>query len=466
MRAARVRRPHLYYLRHMSQPPFPFGFGTNAGDGDNGKNFDMNNIGAMFTQFGQMLQQVQSEGPLPWTTVMQVARAGLGSDPVVSDAERRAVQTAMELADTWLDPVVTFPVTDSSVQVWSRTEWIVATAEVWRLIVTPIAVTMSERMSENMSNLLPESGDMQSLQDQLPDQLKEMLPGGITPDMMSMLAPMLSMVGQLGATAFAYQLGQALAALAQEVVSSTDVGIPLAAAGTRALIPRNISEFADGLGVDRRDITLFLALRESAHQRLFDHVPWLRPRLLGAVEEYARYMDINMNSLGAQFSGIDMTNPEALQEIMASGVLEPEDTAEQRSAIARLETLLALIEGWVDDSVTEAVGDRLATLPQLRETMGRRRATGGPAELTFSTLVGMQLRPRLFREAHTVFAAIRSRKGIEGRDALWAHPDLLPTAEDLEDPLGFVQSSSADFDMSELADFESEDPETRESPEN
>lgn len=445
----------MYYRWNMSQPPFPFGFGSGDASGG-GNNFNMNNLGAMFTQFGQMLQQAQAEGPLPWSTVMQVARQGLGTDPVVSDAERRAVQAAMELADTWLDPVVTFPVTDSSVQVWSRTEWLVETADVWKLIVTPIAVTMSERMS----SMMPDSGDMESLHDQLPDQLKEMIPGGITPEMMSMLAPMLSMVNQLGATAFAYQLGQALAALAKEVVSSTDVGIPLATAGTRALIPRNISEFAEGLGVDPRDITLFFALRESAHQRLFDHVPWLRPRLLSAIEEYARYMDVNMNSLSEQFTGIDMTNPEAIQEIMASGVLEPEDTAEQRAAIARLETLLALIEGWVDDSVTEAVGDRLSSLPQLRETMGRRRATGGPAELTFSTLVGMQLRPRSFREAHTVFAAVRSRKGIEARDALWAHPDLLPTAEDLEDPLGFVEATTASFDMS---DFEPHDPDTRES---
>ncbi len=441
----------MYYRWNMSQPPFPFGFGSGDAEGG-GKNFDMSNLGAMFTQFGQMLQQAQSEGPLPWSTVMQVARQSLGVDPVVSDAERRAVQAAMELADTWLDPAVTFPVTDSSVYVWSRTEWLVETADVWKLIVTPIAVTMSERMS----SMMPGAEDLESLQSQLPDQFKDMLPGGITPDMMSMLAPMLSMVSQLGATAFAYQLGQALAALAKEVVSSTDVGIPLASAGTRALIPRNISEFAEGLGVDPRDITLYFALRESAHQRLFDHVPWLRPRLLSAVEEYARYMDVNINSLGEQFVGIDMTNPEALQEIMAAGVLEPEDTAEQRTAIARLETLLALIEGWVDDSVTEAVGDRLASLSQLRETMGRRRATGGPAELTFSTLVGMQLRPRLFREAHTVFAAVRSRKGIEARDALWAHPDLLPTAEDLEDPLGFVEASTASFDISDFESHESD----------
>jgi len=438
----------VYYRWVMSQFPFGFGAPGNSDDESNsgGQPFDMNNLGAMFTQFGNMLQQAQNEGPLPWTTVMQVARQGLGTDPSVSDSEKRAAQAAMELADTWLDAAVTFPASGSPVQVWSRTEWLVETGPVWQQAITPIAMTMSERMS----TMMPGAGDLEGLESQLPDQLKEMLPGGITPDMMSMLAPMMGMVTQLGATAFAYQLGQALSALSKEVLCSSDVGIPLAPQGVRALVPRNIEQFAQGLGIESRDIMVFFALRESAHQRLFDHVPWLRSRLMSAVEEYARYMDVNMNMLGEKFSGVDITNPEALQEIMASGVLEPEDTLEQRSAIARLETLLALIEGWVDDVVTEAVSGRLATLPQLRETMGRRRATGGPAELTFSTLVGMQLRPRSFREAHTVFAALRSRGGLTERDALWAHPDLLPNAEDLEDPLGFLDNDGDDVDISDI----------------
>jgi len=436
----------------MSQFPFGFGVPGNSDDENNlaGQPFDMNNLGAMFTQFGNMLQQAQNEGPLPWSTVMQVARQGLGTDPSVSDSEKRGAQAAMELADTWLDAAVTFPTSSTPVQVWSRTEWLVETGPVWQQAITPIAVTMSERMA----TMMPGAGDLEGLESQLPEQLKDMLPGGITPDMMSMLAPMLGMVTQLGATAFAYQLGQALSALSNEVVCSSDVGIPLAPHGVRALVPRNIEQFAEGLGIDSRDIMLYFALRESAHQRLFDHVPWLRSRLMSAVEEYARYMDVNMNMLGEKFSGVDMTNPEALQEIMASGVLEPEDTPEQRAAISRLETLLALIEGWVDDVVTEAVEGRLASLPQLRETMGRRRATGGPAELTFSTLVGMQLRPRSFREAHTVFAALRSRDGIAQRDALWAHPDLLPNAEDLQDPLGFLDSCGDDIDISDISDLD------------
>jgi len=127
--------------------------------------------------------------------------------------------------------------------------------------------------------------------------------------------------------------------------------------------------------------------------------------------------------------------------------MKPEDTAEQRAALARLETLLALVEGWVDDVVDSAIAERMTSAVQLRETMRRRRAAGGPAERTFATLVGMELRPRLLREAATLFAVVRAGRGVEERDALWAHPDLLPSPDDLADPLGFIEVSAQEFEL-------------------
>ncbi|HEX4399493.1 MAG TPA: zinc-dependent metalloprotease, partial [Trebonia sp.] len=47
-------------------------------------------------------------------------------------------------------------------------------------------------------------------------------------------------------------------------------------------------------------------------------------------------------------------------------------------------------------------------------------------------------------------------RGVDGRDALWAHPDLLPTAEDLEDPDAFVRGST-DLDISDLEGAAPED---------
>ena len=141
-------------------------------------------------------------------------------------------------------------------------------------------------------------------------------------------------------------------------------------------------------------------------------------------------------------SSIDPQDPAALQEALSSGVFAPEDTEEQRAALARLESLLALVEGWVDDVVAQSAGGRLPSADALRETVRRRRAIGGPAEKTFATLVGLELRPRRLREAAALWEQLRTERGVEGRDALWAHPDLLPTPDDLDDPAGFLARSA------------------------
>jgi hypothetical protein len=101
------------------------------------------------------------------------------------------------------------------------------------------------------------------------------------------------------------------------------------------------------------------------------------------------------------------------------------------------------VEGWVDAVVDAAASDKLPSAAALRETLRRRRASGGPAEQTFATLVGLQLRPRRLREAAALWAAVAGPAGTAGRDALWAHPDLLPSAEDLDDPEGFVARSTS-----------------------
>ena len=86
---------------------------------------------------------------------------------------------------------------------------------------------------------------------------------------------------------------------------------------------------------------------------------------------------------------------------------------------------------------------------KLQEAVRRRRAAGGPAEQTFASLVGLELRPRRLRDASTLWGSLRTRQGTEARDGVWMHPDLLPTAADLDDPLGFREDASAPDELSD-----------------
>jgi putative hydrolase len=383
-----------------------------------------------------------SGGPVNWDLARQgaISQLAAGHQPT-SEAERTAVAEALRLADLWLDQVTELPSGIERTAAWSRVEWVELTLPAWGELIDPLA----EKVVAAMTSALPEEAAMS-------------------------FGPIAGIMGRMGGLMFGAQVGQALGKLADEVVTSTDVGLPLAPAGTGVLVPQNVAEFAAGLDRPADEVRLFLALREAASQRLFAHVPWLRQQLQDSVHAYARGITIDREAIergineamsGAGGEGLDPSDPESIQRLLGSGVLEPEETPEQQMALRRLETLLALVEGWVDTVVADAATDRLPGHSALAETMRRRRASGGPAEQTFATLVGLQLRPRRLRDAATVWAAMGQRHGAADRDRLWAHPDLLPTSDDLDEPMDFVERHGMD---DELAALTADDAEKRQEP--
>ncbi|WP_091693508.1 zinc-dependent metalloprotease [Micrococcus terreus] len=372
-------------------------------------------MGQMMQQFQAMMQSSPEDGPVNWSLARQAARqASAGQDPSVGTFARREIEEALRLAELWLDGVTEIESPGILGVAWSRAEWVEATMDNWRAMTEPVAVAMAEAMSRALSEQLP---------DQVPEEMRGMLGG---------LGPMLQ---NMGGTVFGLQLGSAIGALSQEVLSGTDSMFPVA--GHRlAMVPVNIEEFGDGLQVPDDQIRIYLALREAARMRLFMRSSWLERDLRAAIEQYASGIHIDVAGIEEAARSVDPMNPESMQEALSGGMFIPEPTGPQKAALERLELTLALIEGWVDVVVTEAAKP-LESNAALRETINRRRASGGPAEHAFGTLVGLDLRPRRLREAATLWELIGREKGTEYRDAIWSDPSLQPTAEDLDDPSGY-----------------------------
>ncbi|MEA5453141.1 zinc-dependent metalloprotease [Sinomonas sp. JGH33] len=373
----------------------------------------------MFQQVQSMMMSSAGDGPVNWQLAHEHARrtAASTSDPSVTAVQNRGVDEALRLAELWLDNVTDFPSTGLIGRGWSRAEWIEATMGTWRRLTEPVANSVASALST-------------AITEQLPEEMKGML-GSAT-----------SMLENMGGAIFGMQLGAAIGALSGEVVSASDVGVPLVDL-EMALLPANVAKFGEGLGLPEGDVRLYLAVREAAHARLFMHVPWLRGHLLGAVEDYARGIHIDVSRIEEVAREVDPRNPESIQEALQGGVFMPERTPQQDAALAKLETALALVEGWVDELTAAATSGVLPSAPALREAVRRRRATGGPAEHAFASLVGLELRPRRLRDAAQLWASLTAERGIGGRDAIWRHPDLLPTAEDLDDPTGFSERRTA-----------------------
>lgn len=382
-------------------------------------------LDAMMNQLQRMIAAV-GEGGVNWDVAKDVARqvAHQNGDPSPSAAEASRATAALSVADLWLDAATDLPPAGGSRTAWSRAQWVEGTFEVLQRLTSPVGTSMTDALTDTIA----------AQGEQL------LVPGGQD-----------ALRGLAGAV-FGMQVGQASGTLAREVFGTSDTGLPLVTDASTALVVKNIEEFAEGLEAEADEVVHLIAVREAAHARLYAHVPWLRHHILGLVEEYARGISIDLERMEEAVRSIDVTDTAALQKALSTGVFALNVSPEQAGALERLETALALVEGWVEDVAGRAVAPHLAHAVPLREMLRRRRAAGGPAEHVFASLVGLQLRPRKLREAAALWGSLVIAGGAQQRDALWQHPDLLPSPEDLNDGAAFLarqamaQEASADID--------------------
>lgn len=362
----------------------------------------------------QLQNAVNSSGDgIDWSIATEQATA-VGTQTAVAPtaAETTALEQAFHVAALWLDDVTFVAELTATPRLVSRAEWARLTMPVWSQLAEPVATSIADSLTGVLSEQAPE-------------------------EMRSMLAGASQVMRSVGGTLFAMQLGQVVGQLSTEVVSGGDVGIPLLDEQQAALLPQNVAAFGEGLDIEADQVQLYLAVRELAHARLFRHARWLRLHLISSIREFAQGIRIDTSRLEELAVDFDPSNPGELQEAMKSGALIPPKTDEQLAALARLETTLALIEGWVDVVTAQATA-RLPKSAAIAETVRRRRAAGGPAESAFSTLVGLELRPRRLREAAVLWQTVSDAVGAERRDDLWSHPDIVPTSADVDDPQALV----------------------------
>jgi putative hydrolase len=402
--------------------------------GENGKLPDPVMIQAAMANIRRMMES-GGDGPVNEVIAHDVARqaAMQGGDPVISGAQAEQIRSAFRTAELWLDVATDFSPAPVASKAWSRAEWVEATLPTWNRLVAPVAAAMSEALVKVMGPQfepsefdLPEAEQSGGLNE---SALARMGLGGLQPQ---------QLLQRLGATAYGIQVGQAAGGLSREVFGVTDLGLPLLAEAGTVMLPNNVDEYAKDLEISPEQVREYLAVREAAAARLFSSVPWLRAHLVNLIEQYASQTEIDLRSFEDQLRGVDPSSQEQLGKAMSAGIFAPRATAEQQATLLKLETALALIEGWIEEVTTAAT---IAHLPQamaLREMLRRRRGAGGPAEQAFQSLVGLDLRPRRSREAAKLFSHVYTAGGVPGRDAVWDHPDLLPGPADLDDPAGYL----------------------------
>lgn len=430
----------------------PFGFTPENSDGSN----EPVDFAAMMAQMQEQIQAQFSKlginGPgftgsteaLPKNIVRDTAKkfaTAQGSSPIGAN-DVAEIEQALSIAELWLDESTLFPQTSPTGNIaLARTDWVDATLAGWQTTVEPLAIGLSTAIGELLSQA--SQGEAEGLE--TPDGQPLNIPVGMISALLN------SFIGSLIAT----QLGQAVGGLAGKVTGAHDVGLPLMESAHPALVPQNIKEWATDLDIPMDEVRIFHALREAAIARLFAHNPWLVSYIRTAIIDYGKGINIDMDAIQMQAqeafesgNGFDPSNPESFTIALNNGIFTPQESPAQRAALTKLETVLALIDGWSEEVVALSAGERLPNIAALQETLRRRRATSAPAQQLFSSLLGLQVSPKLAREATSFWKQIREAHDIESRDRIWS--GILPTAEDLLTPESYLKSLEIPDDLSGL----------------
>ena len=457
------------------------GGGFGAGDfGDMG-GFDFAKMGEALSRLGRAISANATGSGISPDAVREMAT--LANDKAPSANEITTGLEALAVAQLWLDPKTDFTAPVAPAQIWSRSQWIDETLVGWCEIVAPLAESLSGAVSGAISGLTKEAlGDAfgDPLSDESGNQNSNPFSSfGFGPPTNSdtssnannsdnsdpKINPMAGIFNQMsnamrafGGVIFATQLGETIKTTAGTVTGGADIGIPLLTNNRPALIATNCNSWGAELGIPEAELRYYLALREVAGVRLFNNVPWLREYITNAIKSYSAGIKVNIEKIQegmagmagmSEIAGIG-TSPEALNEAIANGLFTTDETPAQKSAILRLETIAALVEGWIDEISASAALEHLPALPALRESARRGRATGGPMQKAFAALIGLEISPRASRDAATFFNYIATNESISQRDELWISPESLPTIEEITNPSAFRKGRSAPDDLSTL----------------
>ncbi|MBT1180587.1 zinc-dependent metalloprotease [Bifidobacterium sp. CP2] len=440
------------------------------------------------------MRQVVEDGPinvkLAKSLALQQANAD-GSWPSVSAQEGAKVRRAMSEANLWLDTACAFDPAPGEPKALTRAGWVEDTLDAWAKFAAPVAASMGEALSSVLSERLGGAFDGEvagmfagPVPIPIPDGMKDPkqllkllgntsfamqlghaagslsreVHGGFDQGIALSSSPAGALVAQnveeyarqLNADVFGVNGKDADDADASESGSGNPIGFTSAKAPSDGVpsgstdasddVPSNaddaqvkalFEDFARPDPIPADEVMAFLALREVAHARLYSAVPWLMPRFEALIGKYARGISIDLDAMEEQLRDAGALDPDSISGAVNLTKVGIPDTPEQKEALAALESLLAMVEGWVDCVVWRAGMAHIPHIEQLREMIRRERAVGGPAERTFESLLGLELRPKRMREAANLWEMTTTAEGVDARDAKWSHPDLLPVlAED------------------------------------
>jgi putative hydrolase len=360
--------------------------------------------------FGDLARLFSRQGPVNWDVARQTA-SWLATDgqaePNVDPLERIRLEELVRVADLQVSSVTGLNTSIAggvlSILPVSRGDWALHSLEAYRPFLERLATSLST------------AGD-----DDPADATTQLLG-----DLGKMLGPVL-----LG-----MQSGFMLGHLSRRALGQYDLPLPRLPADQLLVVPANLDAFAEQWSLVPDDLRMWVCLQEVTHHAVLGR-PHVRARLEALINEYVSRFEVDPEALEASLGNLDPTDASGLQEVLGNPetLLGAMRSPGQQETLSRIETLTAVIEGFVDHLMDTTGRGLIGSYGQLTEALRRRRVEATDGERFAARLLGLELGRGQYERGATFIRGVVERAGDEGLSRLWATERELPTPAELDAP--------------------------------
>jgi putative hydrolase len=359
----------------------------------------------------------QSSGPMNWDAAKQFAvnlANGGTPEPNIDPTDRVrlaelsriaelqvATSTGLDLTVDGASPIIV-PVT--------RAEWAHRTLNDYRELLERLATGLQA----------PPDDESES------DPAAQLFSG-----LMKMMAPMM----------MAMSAGSMVGHLAERALGGHDLPIPRPRSAELIVVGPNIRKFSDEWSVPFDDIGLWVSVHELLHHALFG-IPHVRDTLNALLGRYVDGFQTGQGTgLEEKLGGFDASGGmEEMQKQLSEVLGDPEvllgamRSPEHDAVIPQLESLIAVIVGWVDHHLDRTATKLVGASSQVTEALRRRRVTAAPQDRFVERMLGLDLRADLIAQGQAFVAGVIERGGDEALARVWELEENIPTPNEVSAP--------------------------------
>jgi putative hydrolase len=366
--------------------------------------------------FGELAKLLSNQGPVNLEVARQLgqwlATEGV-SEPNPEPVERMRYEELVRVADLHVAEATGLPTSVSgrllTVTPLSRGEWARRTLEAYRPLFEALAQGLADVDKDDAAAASEEFNPQAGLL------------GGMT----EVMAPLL-----LG-----MQAGSMVGHLARRALGQYELPVPRPPSDELVVVPANVTDFATDWSLPLDDVRLWLCLNELTHHAVLGR-PHVRARMEELLRSYVSGFRPDPSALEDRLTAVDPTDPTSFQAVMGDPgeLLGAMETPEQKLTLARIESLVAALEGYTDH-VLDTVGGRLISgYGALVEALRRRRAERGEGERFVARLFGLDVRPSQYERGRSFVRGVVERAGEDGLARLWRSARELPTPAEVDAP--------------------------------